>query len=268
LFFLFLFLFFGLTCRRSPTALSLLTLLLLPVPSTEVLPPLPDSPLTLVFLHCSVIVLGESGVGKTNFIHRFIDQVYSPELLPKTVSVDISSSEFQCLDGRHLKCCLPHLPRFLSSVPSAVGQIWDTSGDLENRKLVNVYLRFDALPFPTFSLFLSPSRSCSSLSLSLPPPPTPTPSVLCPPGALSYPFGGLAAGVLLLYDISNRDSFEKISSWIGLLQSLSIITPLLFHLVGTKVSLPPFPASLCSEITDSLCCAEDRAILMISLREK
>lgn len=49
-----------------------------------------------------------------------------------------------------------------------------------------------------------------------------------------YPFGAVS-GVLLLYDISNRESFEKICFWIELLRSLPIITPLLFHLVATKV---------------------------------
>lgn len=46
--------------------------------------------------------------------------------------------------------------------------------------------------------------------------------------------------MLLVYDISNRDSFLMIETWIERLQSLSIFTPMILHLIGTKVRISLF----------------------------
>jgi hypothetical protein len=69
-------------------------------------------------LSSPVILLGESGVGKTSLIDRFHRHRYLPADTPKTMSVDLTTTELECLNGRnHLKCRLDCLPPFELDFP-------------------------------------------------------------------------------------------------------------------------------------------------------
>lgn len=178
----------------------------------QTLPPsLPMSSTEVSTNHClspdisPVIVLGESGVGKTSFIRRFIDRLYCPDF-PKTVSVDIASTKIESLDGRDIKCKDSPLDTLVTPP----------------------FLLFTQVKFGTQVVIIKTWNSWMFISGHL------HIIVVVSHDLDRYPFGAVS-GVLLLYDISNRESFEKICFWIELLRSLPIITPLLFHLVATKV---------------------------------
>jgi GTPase SAR1 family protein len=50
-----------------------------------------------------VIVVGDAAVGKTSLVNRFVKDSFS-EVYLDTISVDISKTEGESLDGRPLKC--------------------------------------------------------------------------------------------------------------------------------------------------------------------
>ena len=69
-----------------------------------------------------IIIAGSSGVGKSSLLHRFVDNIYSENLL-STIGVDF---KFKTLDilGKKVKM-----------------QIWDTAGSEAFRSIVSAYYR-------------------------------------------------------------------------------------------------------------------------------
>ncbi len=97
-------------------------------------------------LMMKIVTIGESGVGKTNIVSRYVSDEYSENTFA-TVGIDFNSKTIE-VDGS--KVCL---------------QIWDTAGQERMRAIASAYYRN-------------------------------------------------ANGALLIYDISSKDSFDKIAFWL------------------------------------------------------
>lgn len=69
-----------------------------------------------------IIIAGSSGVGKSSLLHRFVDNIYSENLL-STIGVDF---KFKTLEIRGKKVKM---------------QIWDTAGSEAFRSIVSAYYR-------------------------------------------------------------------------------------------------------------------------------
>lgn len=93
-----------------------------------------------------LVVIGESGVGKSNLLLWFRENRFDEELMP-TVGLDFSSEDFNIKDKK------------------VKVQIWDTAGQEKYRSTAKTYYR-------------------------------------------------LANTILLVYDVTNRSSFEKLKEWI------------------------------------------------------
>jgi small GTP-binding protein len=115
-----------------------------------------------------LLTLGDSGVGKTNFIFRFIENQFT-ETHVSTIGFDFKSQILTLPNKKVIKL-----------------QIWDTAGQ-ERYMSVNK------------NLFLR------------------------------------VQGILLIYDISNRESFEHITNWISNIRELCANIPII--LIGNKTDL-------------------------------
>ena len=93
-----------------------------------------------------VLLLGNSDVGKSSLILRYVDQVWSDNFVP-TIGVDFKVKTLE-LDNKNIKM-----------------QIWDTAGQERFRNVIASYFRG-------------------------------------------------SHGILLLYDITNKDSFKNLESWL------------------------------------------------------
>ena len=93
-----------------------------------------------------VLLLGNSDVGKSSLILRYVDQVWSDTFVP-TIGVDFKVKTSQ-LENKNIKM-----------------QIWDTAGQERFRNVISSYFRG-------------------------------------------------AHGILLIYDVTNRDSFKNLESWL------------------------------------------------------
>ncbi|CAD8183022.1 unnamed protein product [Paramecium octaurelia] len=69
-----------------------------------------------------IVLIGDSGVGKTNILKRFINNEFSLESKP-TIGVEFATKTFQ-QQGKSVKC-----------------QIWDTAGQERFRAITNAYYR-------------------------------------------------------------------------------------------------------------------------------
>ena len=120
-------------------------------------------------LQIKILLIGDSGVGKTNFIHRFTEGKFNP-LYVTTVGLDFKSKIIQ----------LPKLKKIVKL------QIWDTAGQ-ERYMAINK------------NLFQK------------------------------------VEGIIIMYDLSNRNSFENINKWLNMaMQATSNKTMML---VGNKLDL-------------------------------
>uniref|UniRef100_A0A1I8HX11 RAB37, member RAS oncogene family n=1 Tax=Macrostomum lignano TaxID=282301 RepID=A0A1I8HX11_9PLAT len=97
---------------------------------------------------CKVMLIGDSGVGKTSFLHQFKDAKFPGSTFITTVGVDYRS-KILTVDGYRI--------RF---------QVWDTAGTERYRSISNAYYRD-------------------------------------------------ADAILLFYDITNRQSFNSVRSWLA-----------------------------------------------------
>ena len=93
-----------------------------------------------------VLILGNSDVGKSSLILRYVDQVWSDSFVP-TIGVDFKVKTLE-LDHKNIKM-----------------QIWDTAGQERFRNVISSYFRG-------------------------------------------------SHGILLLYDITNKDSFKNLENWL------------------------------------------------------
>ncbi|KAJ8377994.1 hypothetical protein AAFF_G00249310 [Aldrovandia affinis] len=114
-----------------------------------------------------LLIIGESGVGKSSLLLRFTDDTFDPEL-SATIGVDFKVKTI-AVDGNRAKLA-----------------IWDTAGQERFRTLTPSYYRG-------------------------------------------------AQGVILVYDITKRDTFTKLGNWLNELETYCTRNDLVKMLVGNKI---------------------------------
>ncbi|XP_070000082.1 ras-related protein Rab-18-like [Penaeus vannamei] len=114
-----------------------------------------------------ILIIGESGVGKSSLLLRFTDDTFDPEQ-SATIGVDFKVKTIS-VDGNVTKLA-----------------IWDTAGQERFRTLTPSYYRG-------------------------------------------------AQGVILVYDVTNRNSFTKLDMWLNELDTYSTKTEIVKMLVGNKI---------------------------------
>ncbi|KAK1790771.1 hypothetical protein P4O66_014619 [Electrophorus voltai] len=114
-----------------------------------------------------ILIIGESGVGKSSLLLRFTDDTFDPELAA-TIGVDFKVKTV-AVDGNRAKLA-----------------IWDTAGQERFRTLTPSYYRG-------------------------------------------------AQGVILVYDVTKRDSFTKLGNWLNELETYCTRNDLVKMLVGNKI---------------------------------
>jgi len=114
-----------------------------------------------------ILIIGQSGVGKSSLLLRFTDDVFDPDQ-PATIGVDFKVKTID-VDGNLVKLA-----------------IWDTAGQERFRTLTPSYYRG-------------------------------------------------AQGAILVYDVSSRQSFEKLEPWLQELQTYATKPNLVKMLVGNKI---------------------------------
>lgn len=114
-----------------------------------------------------LLIIGESGVGKSSLLLRFTDDTFDPELAA-TIGVDFKVKTL-AIDGNRAKLA-----------------IWDTAGQERFRTLTPSYYRG-------------------------------------------------AQGVILVYDVTKRDTFVKLDTWLNELETYTTRTDLVKMLVGNKI---------------------------------
>jgi len=117
-----------------------------------------------------ILIIGESGVGKSSLLLRFTDDTFDPEQ-PSTIGVDFKVKTLS-VDGNRAKLA-----------------IWDTAGQERFRTLTPSYYRG-------------------------------------------------AQGVILVFDVSNRNSFTKLETWLNELDTFSTKHDIIKMVVGNKIDMP------------------------------
>ena len=115
-----------------------------------------------------IVIIGESGVGKTNLLLRYTKNLFDNDVKP-TIGMDFTSKELQ-LNNFNIKA-----------------QFWDTAGQEKYRSIAKSYYK-------------------------------------------------LANGVLLVYDVTKKDSFDRIKTWLDEIQSNTDKKVQIF-LIGNKNDL-------------------------------
>lgn len=114
-----------------------------------------------------ILIIGESGVGKSSLLLRFTDDTFDPEQAA-TIGVDFKVKTLT-VDGNKTKLA-----------------IWDTAGQERFRTLTPSYYRG-------------------------------------------------AQGVILVYDVSSKQSFNKLDAWLNELETFSTKQDMVKMLVGNKI---------------------------------
>lgn len=114
-----------------------------------------------------ILIIGESGVGKSSLLLRFTDDTFDPEQ-SATIGVDFKVKTIQ-VDGNKAKLA-----------------IWDTAGQERFRTLTPSYYRG-------------------------------------------------AQGCILVYDVSSKQSFQKLDNWLGELETFATKHDIVKMLVGNKI---------------------------------
>nr|CDQ04738.1 BMA-RAB-18, isoform a [Brugia malayi] len=116
-----------------------------------------------------ILIIGESGVGKSSLMLRFVDDTFDPEIAA-TIGVDFRVTSMMVNQNR---------------VKLA---IWDTAGQERFRTLTPSYYRG-------------------------------------------------AQGVICVYDVSNRQTFERLSHWMNEVDTYSTKTDAVKMLIGNKIDI-------------------------------
>ena len=116
-----------------------------------------------------VVLIGDSGVGKTNLLSRFARNEFNLET-KSTIGVEFATKSIQ-VDSKTIKA-----------------QIWDTAGQERYRAITGAYYRY-------------------------------------------------AVGALLVYDITNQESFENLAQWLQELKYHTTNDNMVVMLVGNKSDL-------------------------------
>uniref|UniRef100_UPI00358E5FDD ras-related protein Rab-18-like n=1 Tax=Myxine glutinosa TaxID=7769 RepID=UPI00358E5FDD len=114
-----------------------------------------------------ILIIGESGVGKSSLLLRFTDDTFDPELAA-TIGVDFKVKTIT-VDGNKAKLA-----------------IWDTAGQERFRTLTPSYYRG-------------------------------------------------AQGVILVYDVSRRETFTRLGTWLNELETYTTRSDIVKMLVGNKI---------------------------------
>ncbi|CAI5445666.1 unnamed protein product [Caenorhabditis angaria] len=117
-----------------------------------------------------ILIIGESGVGKSSLMLRFVDDVFDPEQAA-TIGVDFRVTSMT-IDGNRVKLA-----------------IWDTAGQERFRTLTPSYYRG-------------------------------------------------AQGVICVYDVTNRSSFEKLAHWMTEVDTYCTKEDAVKMLVANKIDMP------------------------------
>ncbi|EJW81078.1 member Ras oncogene family RAB18A [Wuchereria bancrofti] len=116
-----------------------------------------------------ILIIGESGVGKSSLMLRFVDDTFDPEIAA-TIGVDFRVTTMM-VDQNRVKLA-----------------IWDTAGQERFRTLTPSYYRG-------------------------------------------------AQGVICVYDVSNRQTFERLSHWMNEVDTYSTKTDAVKMLIGNKIDI-------------------------------
>ncbi|CAP33591.1 Protein CBR-RAB-18 [Caenorhabditis briggsae] len=125
-----------------------------------------SSPLTTL----KILIIGESGVGKSSLMLRFVDDVFDPEQAA-TIGVDFRVTSMT-IDGNRVKLA-----------------IWDTAGQERFRTLTPSYYRG-------------------------------------------------AQGVICVYDVTSRSSFEKLKHWMTEVDTYCTNDNVIKMMVANKIDMP------------------------------
>ncbi|EFP08398.1 hypothetical protein GCK72_011740 [Caenorhabditis remanei] len=125
-----------------------------------------SSPLTTL----KILIIGESGVGKSSLMLRFVDDVFDPEQAA-TIGVDFRVTSM-AIDGNRVKLA-----------------IWDTAGQERFRTLTPSYYRG-------------------------------------------------AQGVICVYDVTSRSSFEKLNHWMTEVDTYCTNDNIIKMMVANKIDMP------------------------------
>lgn len=117
-----------------------------------------------------IVIIGESDVGKSSLLLRFVDDTFDPEITA-TIGVDYKIKTLE-IDGNRMKLAL-----------------WDTAGQERFRTLTPRYYRG-------------------------------------------------AQGVVFVYDVTQRKSFDKLTEWLQEAETYATKTDLVKMLVGNKIDKP------------------------------
>lgn len=146
-----------------------------------------------------LLIIGESGVGKSSLLLRFTDDAFDPEQAA-TIGVDFKVKTVK-VNGDKVKLA-----------------IWDTAGQERFRTLTPSYYR-----------------------------------------------GG--QGVIVVYDVTNRESFSKIENWLTELETYSTNQDLVKMLVGNKCDLESHGERVVSK-EEGLKCARKHQMMFIEASAK
>ncbi|VDK79421.1 unnamed protein product [Onchocerca ochengi] len=116
-----------------------------------------------------ILIIGESGVGKSSLMLRFVDDTFDPEIAA-TIGVDFRVTSMM-VDNNRVKLA-----------------IWDTAGQERFRTLTPSYYRG-------------------------------------------------AQGVICVYDVSNRQTFERLGHWMNEVDTYSTKTDAVKMLIGNKIDI-------------------------------
>ena len=122
-----------------------------------------------ILTNLKILIIGESGVGKSSLLLRFTDDQFDAEI-SATIGVDFKVKVIT-IDGNKVKLA-----------------IWDTAGQERFRTLTPSYYR-----------------------------------------------GG--QGAILVYDVTNRESFQKIEDWLNELETYTTNHDMIKMLVGNKCDM-------------------------------
>ena len=114
-----------------------------------------------------IVIVGESGVGKTNFLYRFIEGKYL-KIVEPTLGTDFKSKV----------CTLP------KSKKNVKMNLWDTAGQERYMSINKIFFQ-------------------------------------------------RVQGIMLMYDITNRDSYEKLPKWVKFINEQAYNVPVI--LIGNKI---------------------------------
>lgn len=202
-----------------------------------------------------IIIVGDSGVGKTCLLVRFVQGRYEGNEKP-TVSVDVMSTEIDLGDSTVRFPATFHTPLHDSSHPhDLVAASHSTGGPFVVGHGWSGAVCADLVDLhPTLLVFFTAAPPVTA-SRSQPAPRPASRSQPCAPtlllvhrfAPLSAPFFRQADGIVLVFDVGARKSFERLDShWVDELATKAEPEANVL-LIGSKADLPPESRAITDE---------------------